>query len=410
MNKRIFIISVVFFLVAIAIAGIYFWRNPSQLPGATPTDTTTPFGIPAGNREPGTNPDETGTANTSSNMLNVKVLTKLSEEPVAGASFGAGQVVHYTERASGHILGVDLATGEISRISNTTIPKIYESVWSPKGNTTVMRSLDNSGVIITSYLATFTVSTSTSASTTKQYKMSGVTLPTNIEQIAFSPSGKNIFYLQSSGFGSKGYKGGLPHNANPVEIFSSPISEWSVAWPEESTLTFNTKPSAGVAGTLFKLNLKNNSFSRVLGNINGLVAKMSPDATNVAYTDNTGSLSIYNIKTGTTTNTNLKTIADKCVWSKKYPYLLYCAVPETLTDTQIPNSWYLGSASYTDTIYLVNIRTGNNDMLGALKKDYNALIDITDLALSENEFNMTFINKKDLTLWSFKIQSEGELY
>ncbi len=402
MNKRIFFISLIFFLVACGIAGFYFWRNPSQLPGkTTTTDTTSPFGNPAGDRTVGNIASTTVTA--PKNTVSVGELTNISTEPVAGAQFlPHTYTVRYTERATGHILDVNLQTGDVSRVSNTTISKIYNSIWSANGSSTAMQSLDQAGTTITTYVATIN---KTGTSTDTGYKMTGGTFPENIEQIAFSPSSKSVFYLQSSGFGSKGYKT-TPTNSKPTETFSSPLNEWLVEWPEENTITLTAKPSASVAGAVYKINLKNNSFTRILGGINGLVTKASPDMLNIAYTDNTGELFIHNTKSGTATSTKLRTIADKCTWSDRYSYILYCAVPSTIASGQIPNSWYIGSVSYSDNIYQIDIQTGENNLVGSLTKKLKSNFDVMNPQLSPDESYLVFTNKKDLTLWTLQINEE----
>ena len=140
MNKKkiYIIISVVLGLILVGLVAYYFINNKNG--GITGGGTNIfrsffPFG---GDENTNTNPD-TGTTTTEQNGEEtqapvdfVQKLRKLSSEPVAGAGVldvKAGTVVRYIEKATGHKFEVELFSPRQGRISNTTIPQVYDAVW-----------------------------------------------------------------------------------------------------------------------------------------------------------------------------------------------------------------------------------------------------------------------------------------
>ena len=59
------------------------------------------------------------------------------------------------------------------------------------------------------------------------------------------------------------------------------------------------------------------------------------------------------------TGETLETLPEKCVWSKADASIFYCAVPENIpADNIYPDVWYQGLMSFSDAIWKVNIKTG----------------------------------------------------
>ncbi len=129
-------------VVLIGLSAYYFILKNKETTG-TSTQTNSgfkgffPFGNSGSYATPtyGT-PAQTTTNETSGNSQNFAVkLRELSREPVSGAGLldlKAGTVVRYIERATGHIFEVELFSPNQNRISNTTIPLIYEAYWGNK--------------------------------------------------------------------------------------------------------------------------------------------------------------------------------------------------------------------------------------------------------------------------------------
>ncbi len=86
--------------------------------------------------------------------------------PVAGFSFviqkstaSTSPHLYFVERANGYVFDADADAQTATRLTNTLIPKVYDAVFSPKGGTVLLRSLE--GNSITTLLASFATPEST---------------------------------------------------------------------------------------------------------------------------------------------------------------------------------------------------------------------------------------------------------
>lgn len=109
---------------------------------------------------------------------------------------GQNTVIRYIERGTGHIYETSTSTLEAKRISNTTIPKIYEAYFTDKGDNLILRGLiGNSDIISTQYASIVTSTTTEEEEKTLDVKE----LPIQISDIAISPSKNQLFSIMQSG-------------------------------------------------------------------------------------------------------------------------------------------------------------------------------------------------------------------
>jgi len=287
-QSAIILILVVFLGALGALIWFYFTFNnnpPVQTPIQPTTNIYNPFGtIPANNNATSTTVNNISTTTTT---LAPEKLRQISTDPVSGFSITDDAKtkqtdIHYILRANGNIYEAYANSQETKRLSATTIPKVYESMWLPDGNNLTIRYLkDNSESI-----ETFSVKINPATTTLNEFEggVTGNFLPENIGALAVNPGGDKIFYLANSLAGTSGYVS-KPTGLNKKLIFQSPLVEWMVSWPKETTITLTTKASANIPGYLYFLNSSTGNFSRVLGNINGLTTKTNPLATQVLYSD-----------------------------------------------------------------------------------------------------------------------------
>ena len=113
----------------------------------------------------------------------------------------------------------------------------------------------------------------------------------------------------------------------------------------------------------------------------------------------------YDLITKTSSLFPLKTLPEKCVWGGVAKEILYCAVPATPNKGEYPDIWYQGIESFNDELWSINTTTGQTEIV-ADKETFseNGGVDATKLQLSPKEDYLSFINKKDLTLWLIKIK------
>ena len=326
----------------------------------------------------------------------------LSSVPVAGATLfekNADTFVHYIERATGHIYEVQASQKQTPyRISNTTIPKIYEAFWTQNGRGIIVRYLKEGSDDIQTFYAGLKANTSTSSEQTLD---DGTFLPNNISDLTVSPAQDKIFYLSRNGTQTVGIRSN-PNGTSKNQPFSSSAHEWLVSWPSATNISLNTRPSAEVSGFLFFLNPSTGGLQKILSGVQGLTSLSNNNGSLVIYSESNGTgvaLKLFDVKKGTATDLGVRTLPEKCVWSKKVNTTLFCAVPDSVPSGAYPDSWYQGQISFTDNLWAIDTKTGTTKIIMTPQSIAQQIMDIVQPVLSEKENYILFTNKKDLNLW-----------
>lgn len=405
MSKKLFIIiiSVILGIFLIGLISYYFvlqgtsgttggtsgvFKNFFPFGGGTPATTTV---ITSTETPPVTTP-------TISNYT--QKLRKISSEPVAGAGvmdFKAGTVVRHIEKATGHIFETELFSPSQNRISNTTIPMVYDAVWGNNNNSLIARYLKDDNQTIDAYSVLIKP-----ISTTTENIISAIKLPGNLVDI--SVLGSSVFSLEKTDSSSIGYISNFD-GSKRVQIWNSPIREVLSQYVTPRIVALTTKPESTVGGFLFFVDTGNARITTVLSNIFGLSTLVNDLATQVLVLDQGvgPTLSMFDIRNNSFTRMTPLTFPEKCVWGKKDRNIVYCAVPEEYIDNTSLTSWYLGSISYTDDIWKYDIKNQTSSMIEGLYNDSGEKIDVIKPILSQNEQYIVFINKIDGSLWSLDL-------
>lgn len=298
--------------------------------------------------------------------------------------------VRYVERMNGHIYKMFIDNKAREKISNSTIPAIYEAFFGNEADTVVYRYLSNDRVI-NSYLATIG-------------QAKGEFLPQNISDFSVSPDKSKFFYLTKNTDGVTGILGDFNNSTKRQSIFSSALSEWLSEWDNNQNLYLTTKASYVFPGSIYSLNTTNKTLTKIYGGKNGLTTKINPGGTAVlfSYATETGpALGIYNILSNTDRNLNTYGLAEKCIWSTDNIHI-YCGVPNVIIGNQYPDSWYQGLVSFDD--YFVRINTATGSKITYANSMNETPVDAINLFLDKDEDTLFFINKKDSTLWSLSLE------
>lgn len=413
-TKR-FILYIVLFLLAglITVGAIWFFTRTKE-DGQGTTDKNGFELFPRGNvTDQGEIPDDqTGTLPGSTSRL--PRLRMISGDPVSGYTSHKVQVetqqvgtstrpiydaaVTYTQRANGHIFETRMEIDTTHRISNTTIPKVYEALYS-SSTQAIYRYLNDDGESIRTFSGSLSLSTTTSTST-----FQGTFFPNNIESIAIAPGGKDVVY---------GYENGdnfyltrsKPDASGAVSIFSSFVKEWKLQWPVLDSIFLTTKADSRYPGILYRINPDTKRFDKLLSDVLGLSATVDSvgEYAFISYSDETTGIrsAFYNLDNRNFTFPEYNTFAEKCVWSTKETNLIYCAVSLEALTGDYPEDWYQGETLTYDIIYRTDVLTGASEIILDEEDLGNNVIDMTHLSLSPDEDYIYFINKRDLTLWSF---------
>jgi len=397
-KRTIIIISAVVALVLI-IGGVYFFS--SNKTGTTGENGSGFFSnlFPGGGER---NFNEEGLKGTEPSGQEEKIFSQLTNFPIAGAAPAtpersdggqaatASTTVRYVEKSTGHIYEISPQGKDRNRLSNTTILKIFETLWSPDANKMIMRYFNDN--LVSNFSAKF--STSTSA-------IEGIFLPSETIAVAASPFEDKVFYLQQMENTTYSILTDFT-NKKKDNIFSLPFSEFNLAWPAKEIIAFTTKPSFGADGYSYFLNTKTKEFNKILGRIKGLTTLVSAKGDRVLYSQSVNkgfSAFVLNIKDKSSNNLGLTTLPEKCVWSKINTDVVYCAAPKSFPSADYPDEWYQGLVSFDDAVWAINVATGETQII---YDETNA--DIINPFLTADESYFVFTNKKDLTLWSLKLK------
>src|SRR3989344_2973382 len=386
-KKNLIIIFIAVLLVAIALGVAYYFFFMKDGEGE-PVPPTLPLG--PGGVLPPMPLVSTGTS-TSGTEARVVIprLRQITSEPVGGAGIfdivntdkTKSTLIRYIQRADGNIFETFTNTLTVNRISNKTIPKIYEAIWGNAGDVVITRQLKDDNETIESFAAKLSGNASPAVggagSTVKE--LSGVYLPQKISALTISPDKSKMFYLYPTGSGV----GSIFANADGGKktlIFESPLSEWLAAFADNKTIVLTTKPTAGAKGFSYFLNTSNGNLSKILGGQNGLTILVSPDK----------KLALYSLP-------------EKCVWSKGGENL-YCAVPKVVPACAYPDCWYRGGIAFSDDIWKINTATGETNRLISPEAFAQKTLDVINPLLYESESFLLFMNKIDLTPWVLDIR------
>ncbi len=398
-KTAIIIVSVAIVLIIGALVFFYFFygrggKGEPEVPGEFPTTEDT--GFPPEETKPTVLPEEA--------VKEGPVLRQLTTTPVSGAVIGESGTrvaVRYLDRATGNIFEVSPDGGEARRITNTTIPKIYEALFAKSGNVVIARYLKEDGETIETFSGTVKAK---SGST--EGDLAGTFLPAGIKGLALSPDSRRIFYLREEGGRAVGVIA-TAAGGEKTEVFRSPLREWAVAWPKEDTIVLTAKPSALAEGTVQFLNPETGRVTPALSRLRGLTALADASAARILYSvsgETDFTLSLLERETRADIPLPLRTLPEKCVFGAKGATLL-CAVPKTLPPASYPDAWYQGVIALEDEVWSIETENGIPRLMMDVSAEAKGAIDAVSPILSTDEKYLIFTNKRDGTLWSLKLRN-----
>ncbi len=406
MKKTLIILAIlVVFILVFAGAWWFLMRgDEGSVPDTADTGERTfnPFGMFSD--DTGTTPD-TGDTDTpgfsDTPSVRASALIKISDTPTAGVTAiqrlvgtSTEYAIRYVERETGHIYDYSLASGQATRVSNTTIPRVSEALFGNFGNTVVFRRIqEEDGETVESFLGRIA---ELSTSSPSESRLSGTFLPANTLTVAVHPSQHQVFYTVKSPTGSNGF---VVSDSGTRSVFSHPFYQWQSSWNAGSTIFLTTAPSGTVGGNTFSLNPSSGALGRVSSTTPGLTVLPNPDGTLLLLGrmgQNGAGVVAYTTATRQTTPLSIATLPEKCVWENTT--VVYCALPSNATQ-KLPDDWYQGSVSFIDTLWKIDTTNGTATYLLNPSDVVTEGLDMTHLSVSQDGTHLAFINKKDGSLW-----------
>ncbi len=398
-------------LVLIALFAWFYLRGGSS-PIVETLNGSLPFGSADGVNIPSSTDTTDTVGQTTSFDQNASIDTKIfriANTPVAGFTIiarGTDAVVRYMDRATGHIFETtlpkqgELATLEKARVTNNTLPKMYEAYFSPNGNSVLTRSLEDNTDVVKNMTLTLTPPRATSSS--EFYGVAATNLRGDIGSVVVGSTGNLFYSLEDSGnIVSSAFNGTAAKT-----LFSSAFTNWRLGRLGNNLLVA-TKPSSLASGYAYSLSASGGSLTKLAGPFNGLIAVANPAGSLLLYSFiENGQTKLFskNLSKNTTSEILPATLAEKCVWSSKQASVFFCGTPVSGVVGAEPDNWYLGRSHFIDYIWQFDTNSEIAKLIAEPKTEFSLSLDVSEPKLSPNEDFLIFINHSDLTLWAVRIQ------
>jgi hypothetical protein len=329
-------------------------------------------------------------------------LSQISKTPAAGMGFtggGTSTMLRFVERSTGYVLEAAPETGVVTRLTNTLIPRVYEAKVGRNGN--ILDRFIDGGTAATILGVVPPASSASSTSLVLMQKR----LPDGIQSIAFSPNGKEIFYIAISADGGALGMRANADGTNPKQLFSTPVSGWQVDWLSDGRLILVQNASDGVQGYAYEL-AKDGSFSPLIPPAPGLTVLPRPSSSALIFGSSSGSsltLSAQLDKKSSISELPLRTVADKCVWSPSEQFTVFCAVPQRPAPANFLDLWHRGEAHTADAWWRVDMSAGSTELLYS---PGDIILDVENPMIDGSGEYIAFMNAADKSLWLLRVSAQ----
>ncbi len=350
------------------------------------------------------------------------ILRQISFEPISGYTFYAttststrtvlqpngaelieefkatSTVIRFQERATGHIYDVFEFAAAPRKISNITVQKVYNTLFSNNRDTFLHQTpVANNEQIKTTYNKII-YSTSTPPALAQN------DISTVVNDFAFNKAANKLVYSIKQGGVSNIYTANFDKTGEKL-VTTLSFNDFLLEIINTNNVLITTKASQTAPGYAYVLNTTTGALNKILGNINGLLVKVSPDEKYYVYSQSEQSrpaVRIYNTTTKTTNLLNINTLPEKCVFSQKNPDDLYCFGALVYKAAQYPDDWYKGKIFNADSFYKISLSTNYVQQIYNFD-EVGLAFDVINPQLTTSDGFIIFQNKYDLTLWSINL-------
>lgn len=385
-------------LIIVGVMVYYIITNSAQTPTNQNPGTDSGGGtLPDTSRDVTTPWDGDGTGgvlpSTSETVKNR--LAQLTKEPTIGSSISKnGERVMYFNRGTGHLFQIPFdGQGGEERLSSNTIKNIIKAAWSWNKDYALLAT-QNDFDVKNWWLQV--VGTTT---------LSGA-FPGPSTDFSFSPSENRVAVVKNTDLGPTLLVSDPRGTTGLKPILELPLPDIQPQWIEKNTIALQTKASFAAPSLIQLTTPSGTAPSFLQGSKNGLTTLWDTRGARYVVGESIAngkdvSLSLYNrTRPGEFTTLTFKTLPEKCVFSASSTNsTIYCAIPRSLGGLSLPDSWWQGRTQFSDELWAINLTTGETSLVLGEGTDF----DMTNLILSPKEDFIFFINKKDSTLWSYRL-------
>lgn len=374
-SKKIFLISLTLFCIALLFFGIYNLAFKKPVAVVPIVQQKAPA--------------------TSAPQLPPKVSTDsiaaISDEAVLAPTLASGSnAIKYYSKNSGKVYQIDFDGNSKRTLSDKELLGLNAVLWSPDKNKVITKFVSAGATRFYTYDYT---------------ELQSTPLKNNMDEIAWQNSSNRIFYRYSDTVTKKRTLNiSNPDGANWTKLadISSPISIAQV--PMSGLVSFWNKPDAFFETNLKSVPLIGGEEKSLLKGVFGADYLWNGNGTNalVSHADAKGGtkiqLSLINSNGGEFRDLNMPTFASKCAWAKDNK-TVYCAMPgEIPTSAIMPNDYDQEKFHTADTFWKIDTTTGEKNRIIDLNK-ITGKYDATNLFFDANESILFFTNKLDGKLY-----------
>ena len=320
-------------------------------------------------------------------------LLSLGDDPVRslGVTNNAVRYHKNTPENLGHLFERKKETlGNEARISNLLLQQIEKITWSPDGNTALISYRDEE-LNVRSFLVFY------KGTTTPKTRF----IEDNIKELAFSPDSKLVAYILKNNDSYDVFVAPTDFR-NPRRVFANNIPSFEVFWPKATMLALKTKSSYEIASFLYSVPTAGGMLNKLFGGhgidavwnhagTQAVLSKASADGRPLALT-------LLDTATGGQTTLPFTTLAEKCVFGKENPTMLFCGVPKFIPAGNFPDAWWQGRVEFQDTIVAYDLR--EKKQLASI----NTLSDVVSPVIFDDDSYLFFRDKNTETVWAVKLK------
>ena len=425
MKKIFIIVSIILLIVLIGFGLFYFFGGGKQKVSDFFTDND--FGSFFDAESQSQNEIKSETTNIEQNQnpnakYEAPILRQISFEPISGYTYysttststktsidadgkekieeflATSTVVRFQERATGHVYDVFEFIGSPQKVSNITEQKIYSTLFTNNKDQFLFQRPTFDYEQIQTTLAKITFSTTTGPQLQK------TDISSSISDFVFNKKANKLVYSVKQNDESIVTVSNFDRTGEKALITLS-FNEFLIDVINASEVLITTKASHSAPGYAYILNITTGSFTKILGDISGLLVKVSPDKKYYIYSESEQArpvVRILNTDQRIINALSFNTIPEKCFFSNKINTEAYCFGSPIYKAGKYPDDWYKGKIFNFENLYRINLENGMVDIVYNFEAD-NLSFDIINPQITDDDKFVIFQNKYDLTLWSIDL-------
>lgn len=211
---------------------------------------------------------------------------------------------------------------------------------------------------------------------------------------SFFIEGNTIYLIEKIKSGSELYEY-VPSTNKRTLLYRGVFSDL-YGFAREGTVFLGTKAAAGMQGFIFKLDKTKGLLTKVDSGtaILGIPNQSGDFVLTTEFFSTSAQTRLYNTTTKESPLLSIRTMKDKCTPDFSTRTFMFCGGSSSVP-ANMPDSWYMGKTSMSDTLYLLDSTRISFSVLTTTNED----VDVIYPKSSSYSGILTFVNKKDSHPW-----------